>query len=257
MGAGISKLGLGLQEPQSPVAVGALALSLPSLYTRFLRMLEQIGKDNGMTAAEFGNMLKAYGTPFFILGHGLICKKAGAVTAMDTAYIVACIFLGTAFWYGHKKSSFPEMVPASGLGLIVFGTMARNKMLAANVMPTPANIAIAAGSTLVYLGAQMLMLRGKMLEKPLPGLTLPQLGQLASVLFGTANFAKFFSMVQAGAPWDDAFIGQCCKITASSCLASGNALILGWQKTVVPGESVANLATVMAVAALVAKTASA
>lgn len=250
-------MGLGLSKPQQPIAVGSIALSFPSLYTRFLRALEQIAEDNGMTAAAFGNMLKAYGTPLFVVGHSLIMKKSGTATAMDASYILACIFLGTAFWYGHKGKSWPEMVPASGMGLIVFGTMARTKMLAANVPATPANIAIAAGSTLVYLGAQMLLLRAKAMEKPLPGLTLPQLGQLASLLFGTANFAKFFSMIQAGAPMDSAFVGQFCKITASTCLASGNALILGWQKTVVPGESVANLATVMAVAALAAQGASA
>jgi len=234
-------MGLGLSKPQRPAAVAALALCFPSLYTKFLRDIEQFAAENNLgDAASMGKMLKAYGTPLFVAGH-LILTKGVEKQSTDWAYLFACVTLGSAFVQGHLgQSAFvPELVTVSGAGLVFFGLVNRWKAIAAGANPALANIAAAAGWTLIYLGVQMALIRAGVLKKPLPGLSLAALGQLASGLFGTANFTKFFMMVQAGGggPWnDDAMLGQFLKITASTCLFTGNGLLLGWHKIKVPGE---------------------
>jgi len=228
------------------VPVLGFAAAFPSVYTRLLEAAAEFAREQklGSTGpsgapAALGNTLKAYGCPLFIIGHLLITKNNASLDSMDWSYIAACVALGKAFWDVHKgdKKIVPEMVLLSGLFLVLFGTLGRLKCQAAGVSPTLANVAAAAGGTLVYMAVQMLMMRHGVLSQPLPGLSLAQLGQVASCLFGFANFTKYFQLLQAGTPWNEVRVGQFLKITASTCLATGNALILDWQKVKVPGSN--------------------
>lgn len=178
---------------------------------------------------------------------------------------------------------------------------------------------MAAGATLVYLGAQLMAKKWQMIKEALPGLSFGQLAQLvgacmlawagltvfisslieksrlmhfplqqASMLFGVANFVTWFKMVQvdsilwhirdsahtqacrtgtllcasktllqAGAPWNEARFGQLIKICASSSLMTGNALGLGWQHIKLPGEKRWSMLALISAAALANPTASA
>jgi len=243
---------LGLSKPSQPLPWIALAAASPSLYTRFLRQLEVLAIQDPTlkSAAGCGNMLKAFGCPLFVVGHMILTQQQPSYTNADWGYLSACVALGLAFAGTYRGKPFPEMVPVSGLGLIVFGMLGRKACQDAGVPATLANVALAAGATLVYLGAQALLLRAGVMKQPLPGLSLAQLGQVASCLFGFANFVKFFQFAQAGNTPFYKLFGQFLKITASTCLASGNALILDWHKVEVPAAPAWNMAGLVAAVAL-------
>jgi len=242
---------LGLATPQQPLTVLAIATAFPAIYVQALRALENYALEDPTTgsAGALGTKIKAYGCPFFLLGHYLLTKGKER-DFMDFSYFTACGFLSAAFMGTHVKKPFPEGIPATGIFLVIFGWLARGKMLAAGAPATLGYIAMAAGATLVYLGAQMMAKKWKLLEEALPGLSFPQLAQLASVLFGIANFTAWFKMVQAGAPWADARYGQLIKICASSSLMTGNALGLGWQKVKIPGDQGLSMLGLVAAASL-------
>merc|ERR1711924_358562 len=142
-----------------------------------------------------------------------------------------------AFAGAHMGKPFIEGIPMSGASLVGFGLVSRWKLQKAGLPLGLANLAMAAGATLIYLGGQLILKREGILKEMLPGLTAGQLAQLASCFFGVANYAKFIAMVQADAKWDGVRTGQLFKITASSFLATGNALGLGWQDVNVPVET--------------------
>lgn len=245
-------MGLGLSKPQEPLPVLALAVCAPSLFSRWIQYLEREALANSSlgTSAALGNMLKAYGVPPFIIGHWLICQKKGFKDFTDWSYILGCVFLDGAFIGTYKGKPQPEMILASGLSLMCFGLPLRKRALAAGAPAGLPTIGACAGLTLAYLGTQLIMVKNGLMKQVLPGLNPAQLGQLASALFGLANFVRFFQLLQADAVLDEVKFGQFLKILASSTLLTGNALILNWQAVQIPGAAVFNIIAAVAMAAI-------
>lgn len=123
-------MGLGLSKPQQPIAVAAFAASVPAIYTQFLRVLESEAlkdPDTGSAAVRsmrcfcvhetklqaFGNKIKAYGCPFFLLGHFLVTSGKQR-DFMDASYFTACSALSAAFMGTHTGNPFPEGVGITG-----------------------------------------------------------------------------------------------------------------------------------------------
>jgi len=199
-----------------------------------------------------GNMVKAYGVPAFVAGHWLMCQKKGFKDFSDWNYIIGCVFLDGAFIGTYKGKPQPEMILASGIFLMCFGLSNRWKALAAGASATLPTVGAAAGVVLAYLGTQLIMVKKNFMKKVLPGLTPNQLGQLASGMFAFANFVRFLQLLQGDAVLDEVMFGQILKVFASSCLLTGNALILNWQAIQIPGAAAFNVAAAAAIAAILA-----
>jgi hypothetical protein len=242
-------MGLGLQKPQSPAAALVLAISAPSLYTSFLRWLERQVPDPSLGAG-----LKAYGVPLFIVGHALQCVKRQTVDITDISYIVACTWLDAAFWGTYLSKPFPEGVLLAGSTLYGFGLPSLQRCLKAGLSPSLPILASLAATTLVWLGMSLVGLKRGLIKQAPPGLTPPQYAQLASSLFGFANFVKYFQLVQANGDKDLIYKGQALKCVASSLLFTGNALGLKWQETHMVAGKVFNAAGSASAAALLAPT---